>query len=129
MTVTAYDSIEDMFKDVQSQVEKSNAAVQPWQSQIKEGTYFLRLERSFGIVIYGYVDKLEYEEDKELYASPHMEHFRPARCFSEMCPEGEFGDVHIATVDLIISKEVFDKAKENNWPNDINAVIDLANIQ
>jgi len=128
MEVTAFKNVEDMMAHINSQREAADSRVGNWQKDLKEGDCFIRYERSIGIVIYGVVETLE-DEDKELYNMPHMKHFRPTRCYSCMCPEGEYGDIHVSNVNIIISKKIFEKAKALRWPNELADVARLVDIQ
>ena len=128
-TVTSFDNVEDMFAHIDSQREAADSRVEGWQEKLTYGDYFIYYERSIGVVIYGFIETLEDDEDKELYAEPHMKHYRPTRCYSRMCPEGEYGDVHVSSVDMIVSKDTFEKARQQNWPSDLTDVVGLVNFQ
>jgi len=128
-TITSFTNVEDMLEHIGKQRQNADQRVADWQATIKTGDCFLRYERSLGVVIYGYIEEIKDEEDKQLYKEPHMKYFRPTRCFSIMCPEGKYGDVHVSSIDMIVSKETFEKAKNNDWPNDLGEVVDLVDLQ
>ena len=39
-----------------------------------------------------------------------------ARCYSEMCPDGESGFVPLSVIFAIISEDEFQNAKRDGWP-------------
>jgi hypothetical protein len=129
MDITAFNSFGDMMNHIAAQKDAADARVESWQEDLKEGDCFIRYEHSIGVVIYGVVEALEYDEDKELYAEPHMKNFRPTRCYSYMCPEGEYGDVHVCSVSMIIPKSIFETAKQLGWPSRMGDVAALVDIQ
>lgn len=126
--VTAFDNFDDMMAHINEERNAADGRVEDWQAALKEDDCFIRYEPSINAVIYGVVEAI-YKEDEKLYAEPHMKHFRPTRCFSFMCPEGEYGDVHVSSVSVIISKEVFEKAKQCGWPSDLDFVRKLVDFQ
>jgi len=113
---------EEFFERVRKAEAEADGAVQPWQEALKVGDCFVRLWDPYGaganpLAIYGHIDELKYQEDRDLYAGEEMKHHRPCTCYSQMCPEGEFGDVHISTVAGILPRPLFDFAKAHGWPS------------
>ena len=106
--IQSFDSLDDAMNRLRRQMVAADAQVLPWQVRIKPNDYFRR-ESGFDFLIYGHV--LEEEEPRE----PGLEHYRLCRCYSVACPEGELGDVHVSTIDQLISKGTFDQARSRRW--------------
>jgi hypothetical protein len=137
MTIRSFDSAEEMIAEMEKSREAADARVDPKQEAIKVGDCFMRWAPEADLVIYGEVlDPLEWYRDKDLdanegelraemefekatRAAPHMKHFRHTRCYSPVVEEGEFGDVHVATM-MPIPREVFETAKTAGWPQDFS---------
>ena len=119
MEIQFFDSVEEMFDEIHQAREAADARVKPWQAAIKLGDHFVRVEALGGdlLTIYGEVIESPYPEDREVFAQPHMKHYRLTRCFSVACPEGEIGDVHVSSVQLLIDKETFELARLTGWPS------------
>jgi len=45
------------------------------------------------------------------YNPGEYENLRECRCYSLACPEGEIGNVHVATVDKLIDRRTFESVK------------------
>ena len=108
MEFEAFDSFEDMQKRLQEQMKAADARVQPWQTEIKPTDYFLR-QGGYGFPIYGNVLE-QYGPDQ-----PDLKHYRFCKCYSIACPEGELGDVHVCTIEQIISEAAFEDARQQGW--------------
>ncbi len=108
MEFEAFDSLEDMMARLNEQIERADAHVQPWQAKIKPGDYFRR-SSGYGFDIYGEV--LPEEEPRE----PRLRHYRFCQCYSVACPEGEMGDVHVSTIETLLTKSEFSTAQEQGW--------------
>ena len=98
-----FDSVEEMFEAEREAQEAANARVKEWQKQIKVGDCF-RQETDYGFDIYG--------EVLEECEAEHLKHYRFCYCFSEACPEGEKGDVHMSQVTELISREDYEAVKK-----------------
>ncbi len=96
--------VDDLFEAENANQEAAALQIQSWQAVIKPGDFFVRSE--MGLTIYGKV-----MPDSESDGA-----YRFTRCFSEMCPEGELGDMHISTVTRILTKAEFLAAKKTGWP-------------
>lgn len=94
--------MEALWKDK----EAADSLVQPWQAKIKARDYFMR--RVHGIPIYGQVLK-ENKRPKEL------KNYRFTKCFSVICPIGEKGEIHVSTIEKILTKEEFKEARMRGW--------------
>jgi len=104
MTFTAYDSFEEMMDDLSKAMDAADARVKPWQTAIQKGHHFWH-PTDYGFPIFGQVLEDGYKEE-------HLKHYRFCFCFSEACPEGEKGDVHISVIGGLISKECFEAIYE-----------------
>jgi hypothetical protein len=141
MTVTSYDSVEDMFEALQSAKKAADAYVQEWQRTAKAGDCFLRYIHSPSIAIYGEIldpakpadgdttiTDEELAEDAELYTHPHMQSIRFSRCFSTACPQGELGDVHLSTLTSFLTAAQFARARELGWPSDPSVILQVLQV-
>jgi hypothetical protein len=97
-----FESVEEMFEAERKAQDAANARVKEWQKQIKPGDCF-RQETAYGFDIYG--------EVLESYTRAEMRHYRFCYCFSEACPEGERGDVHVSVITEVISRKDFEAIK------------------
>jgi hypothetical protein len=121
--ITFYDSFEDMMEAEQRAREAADARVRPAQAGMKPGQYFINFRYGLELPIFGEilditrlgVDQEEQDYIDESYAQPHMKFYRPSKCYSVVCPEGEIGDVHLSEIDAIIDQELFAFYRENGW--------------
>lgn len=122
--------MDDLFEVIAKNQAAADALVEPWQTELKPGDHFLRLaEYGSGVLaIYGKVEELKYAEDRELYALPRMKHYRPTRCYSVVCPEGEYGDIHISTAIKKLNRIQFNMAEEQGWPSDAASLREILEL-
>jgi len=125
--IRSFSSIDELFEAQAADQKVADSKVQPWQANLKPGSFFLRIVD--GVYIYGEVldpavptwegaseeELEEIRESAEMYNEEHMKHFRFCRCFSKYCPEGEYGDVHVSTISLVLHADDFTAVRENNW--------------
>lgn len=119
--ITAFEDVEDLLDHLNHQRDVADSHVEAWQAALKPGDFFVRLiPESEGIVaVYGEVLDPEAESDPEsIYNEPHMKHIRFTQCFSMLCPSGELGDTHVASMGRKLSKTQFNLAAEMGWPSD-----------
>lgn len=128
-TITEFDNIDDMLSYIQEGREEADAAVGPEARQFVPGTHYARFIPDHGLLVYGEIidpieserqagaDEDEIEFQRQLRDEPHMKHMRFTKSYSEACAEGEFGDVHVSTMHVPLTKEEFERAKANAWPN------------
>lgn len=133
MTVQAFDSFSDALVVLAANEKAADEAATETQKAVTIGDYFMRHCPDADVVVYGEIldpslpaapyDKGLSEEDLEEirregedYAS--RPYIRFCRCFSILEPEGELGSVHVVTMDLVISRDLFEAAKALDWPND-----------
>lgn len=108
MEFEAFDSLEEMLERIDQARRAADAQVRPWQAAIKPGDYF-RKDSGYGFPIYGHV------ENEEEPREPELQHYRFCHCFSVACVEGEYGDVHVSTIDAVIRQDLFDEARQRGW--------------
>jgi len=130
MHVQEFNSLEEMLAEIARQREAADAHVGDRGRLFRPGQRFVRLAPEFGTIIYGEIldpieaereagaDEDELEFQRQLRDAPHMVNFRFCRCWSEICPEGEFGDVHVSSMHLDITAAEFDRARDAGWPSD-----------
>lgn len=101
MNITFYDSTEEMLDDLSKAMQAADEKAQEWQKAIKKGDCFWQ-ETEYGFNVYGKVLKNAYREK-------HLRNYRFCKCYSEACPEGEMGDVHVSVISGILSREEFEE--------------------
>jgi hypothetical protein len=106
MPIFEFDRYEDMMEALWRDREAADSKVQPWQEKIKGGQYFVR--RVDGIPIYG-------EVLKERKRPKHLKNYRFVECYSVILPEGEKGDIHVSTIEKILTRQEFDDARGRGW--------------
>ena len=119
MNIQFFDSTEEMFDAIHDARQTADGRVLPWQTRIKPGDLFVRVVM-FGaeiLTIYGEIIESPFEQDREIFAQPHMKHYRLSKCFSVACPEGEMGEVHVASIQILIDRETFELARLAGWPS------------
>lgn len=136
MSVKLFDSLEEMFADIEKGMEEANSSVRPFQEAIKPGDFYARWEPNAGVMIYGeIIDPLqwyhdqpkpwdhdleeEYGYDKQMWDSYRMRHMRYTKSYSVMCPDGEPGSVHVAVMHAKLNREQFEFMRRCNWPESI----------
>jgi hypothetical protein len=84
-------------------------------SDFKHGDHFVRLHPC-GVMIFGEVlEHTDYPEDSATIKTGRISGYVYARCYSTLCPEGEFGDTHITMIQSKIPKDLFELARVNGW--------------
>lgn len=131
-----FDDMDEMVAAEAAAQDEAAKLVQPWQREIAVGDKFVKVSRGFAI--FGEVldpsevlRQIDADEDEiafetELRAEPHMQNFRFCRLYSPIYPEGQMGDVHIATVSAIISEDIFETFRKRGWrvnQNDLVGVL------
>jgi hypothetical protein len=121
--ITFYGSFEEMMEDLGRAMKEADARVRPTQANMEPGKYFINFRHGPELPIFGQV--LDYkklgvnpEEQgyiNETYEQPQMKYYKPTRAFSDACPQGELGDLHLSEVDAIIDPELFEYYQEHNW--------------
>lgn len=120
--IIAFDDVEDVMTHLRQERDQADSQVQPWQAELKPGDHFIRLIplEDGPVAVYGEVVEPDYDDEDgpNLYDQPHMKNVRFTRCFSMMCPGGELGDTHVATMGRKLSKVQFNLAAKMGWPSD-----------
>lgn len=102
MNITSYSNMNDMVDALRHAMEAADSRVKNWQANIGKGACFIQ-ESGYGFPIYGEV--LEDAPSRD-----NIKNYRFCKCYSEACPEGEMGDVHVSVIDKVISRDEFNKA-------------------
>ena len=106
--VTFYDSFDDMMEAERKAQEEAARRTQDWQKRIRKGDYFVS-NSGYDFPIFGEV--LDDYRDKD----PAIQYYRFCDCYSIACPEGEKGDIHISTIQFLISQDVFEFYRKKGW--------------
>lgn len=131
MTIKTYSSYEEMLAQLQADRAAADALVGPEAAQYKMGGHYARFHPS-GLIIYGeLLDPIQEEKDagadedevefqRQLRAQPHMKNYFYTKSYSRApgCKDGEYGDVHVSAMNLPLTKEEFERARELGWPVD-----------
>jgi hypothetical protein len=123
----------DVIFVVEAEARKAaDAMIRDWQRAVAPGH---KVTRPCGdLIIYGEIlDVIETErpyydlnnpDEAAQFASVQSMHgdcWSKSYCFgrfySEACPEGEYGDIHRASIRAVISDETFEKARAAGWPS------------
>ena len=111
MTITFYDSDEEMWEDLHKKMKDADARLKPTQASIRPGQHFINFRHGPELPIFGEV----LDTDDAIYKETHMQHYRLTEAYSAACPDGEIGDTHVSDMDAIIDSELFKFYKEENW--------------
>lgn len=79
----------------------------PWQQELQPRDYVFRSGPEFYIFS-------EILPDPEPRAKG-LEHYRFTRSYSVACVSGELGDIHVSTVEGLLTTEEFETAKSKGW--------------
>ena len=114
LAIETVESIEGLVLAETRAVKSADARVKDWQRQTAAGDCFWIVE-SDGLEIFG-------EVLSDYSAIPHRRNFRECRCYSAVCPKGEIGDIHVATMnarmrrgDFELIKKLFGMAVSNGY--------------
>jgi len=112
VNITFYDSTEEMLDDLGQAMQEADEKVKPWQAEIKKGDYFWQ-ETEYGFKIYGKVLNNAYlvspSDEEGISGEKHLRNYRFCKCYSEACPEGETGDVHMSVIGGLLTREEFEE--------------------
>lgn len=118
--VTTFDSLEDMIEALEEQGKKAKESANNLRSYLEKfrelGTCFV-MAHPAGFFIYGQVEGSDYPEDLQDLEASFQDGYVFCRAFSEVCPEGELGSIHISKIEAVISQEGFNGAREKGWPS------------
>jgi len=99
MNITFYNSTEEMLDSLNQAMQEADERVKQWQAEIKKDDCFWQ-DTEYGFQVYGEVLENAYRER-------HLKNYRFCRCYSEACPEGELGDVHVCVIGGLLTREEF----------------------
>ena len=106
MEVEFFDTVEEAEERIEQARKAADARVAPWQAELKRGDLFMARSGE-GFPVFG--------EVLETYREKRLQHYRFCRCWSEVCPEGELGDVHVSTVVCKVGPELFERLRKEGW--------------
>jgi hypothetical protein len=129
--ITVHDSFEDMMNTIADARDSADARVLDFQKKYRSGDILVS-DSGYGFPIFHEIldnEKLvkgnlwkygdDYEDEGfytlDLYNEPHMKYFRFCNNFSEACAWGELGDYHISQTIGKISRDDFEKLKDNGF--------------
>jgi hypothetical protein len=101
VNITFYDTTEEMLDSLTDAMETADDNTKEWQKAIKKGDYYMQ-ETEYGFNIYGKVLKNAYRQKS-------LRNYRFVKAYSEACPDGEMGDVHVSVISGILSREEFEE--------------------
>jgi len=105
-----------MYKAIDDARIAADGKVKDWQCQIKPGDFYI-IFTNFGITIYGEI--LDPDPGDDEFNSEEFRNYRLCRAFSVACETGEMGSCHVSQVSCLITKELFEKFREQNWSVDL----------
>lgn len=114
-TLNSPEEIRAFFERQRHNADVMDDSVREWQAAIKAGDFYFQRFESMGqlLDIFGEVIVSQFAEDRDLMArTPNR---RLVRAFSEACPEGEVGTVHVASIWKVLTPEEFAQAKATGW--------------
>ena len=94
------DNFEDFISLEQEAQKQASLQIQPWQREVKPGDFIVRKSQGFDI----FCEVLPTDPEET------MSDYRLVKAFSEVCPQGEMGDIHISTIHLVINQLLFEAA-------------------
>ncbi len=81
-------------------------STEEWQKNLKPGQFYISLFQD--MIIYGKILEIIEEDGKP-------SNYRFVKAYSEMCQEGELGEMHVSTVTCSISECLFDFAMQSGF--------------
>jgi hypothetical protein len=100
MEFESYDSLDAMYKAMEEQRMLADSFVKPFQKAASPGDYYTQAT-DYGFTIYG-----EILQDPEP-RPPKLVNYRFVEAYSVACPDGERGDIHVSSIDRIITADEF----------------------
>lgn len=108
MQIYSFDDLDDMFFQLRKDMDEADLRTQPWQIKVKPGDLFVR-NTPYGFRIYGKI--LPEEEPRQL----GVQLYRLCEAYSQTCPNGEVGDIHVSTIERLLTQEEFDAVQARGW--------------
>ncbi len=129
--VTFYNSFDDMMDDLGKAMKQADSRVTNEHRRYRPGDIVVS-DSGYGFLIFNDLQDIEklvgenlrkYGDDYEdegiytldLYREPHMRYYCFSKSYSEMCPEGEYGDFHISQGLFRIPRYVFEELKKKGF--------------
>jgi hypothetical protein len=97
--VTGYDTVEEMFAHIDANRRIADAQAKDWQKEIRAGDYYAQWVPELGFPIFGKILEDDY--------TGALKHFRFTFAFSDACPAGESGDVHVSAITTLLDEAAF----------------------
>ena len=107
MEFSAFGDLDEMFRQMREDQQAADGSVRDWQASVKPGDYVAR--SGPGFMIYSQI--LDDPEPRDA----SLAHYRFTRSYSLACPSGELGDLHVSTIEKIITADDFKAARERGW--------------
>jgi len=114
--ITGYRTIEEAFNAIRASEREADKRTEPWQRGIKSYDKLVRFWKRDGdtLTIYAAVAPFEgVNPDVGLFG----QNWRLVQAFSEACPHGEYGTVHVSQWHGTITDEEFHLAEKLGWPS------------
>ena len=108
MAIESFESFDEMWQYLQEEKEIAYAQVQPWQTEVRAGDYFQKT-CSQEFLIFGIV----FSEDEP--RAEGLENYRFSKCYSIACVDGELGDIHVSTIERLLTEGEFLDAHRRGW--------------
>lgn len=128
-TYTSFNSLEEMFDEIEKQRKLADSRVTPEQKAYRPGQIvisdsgmgfpifheILDVEKIARDEIFKYSDEESAIHTLDIYRQPHMKNFCPAKSYSIFCQDGELGDIHRSQIIGKIPKYIFTFIKSRRF--------------
>ena len=131
MKITFYESHDEMWEDLQKQMQIADSRVTEEQKKYRHGDIVVS-DSGYGFPIFHDIFDIEkiVKDDLwkhgdsiedwaihtlDLYRKPHMKYYCYTKSYSEACPDGEMGDFHRSLGLFRIHRNVFNEIKEKGF--------------
>jgi hypothetical protein len=130
MTTRSFDSLDQVFTDLDQLTDRALEAATPAQRAIDYGDHWMRYVKPLRLWIFGRVATLDEQEasvratgvgEEEVAISrasaveTHRRGFRFGPTYSERVPDGEIGSTHIVTIGCTLTAEQFETLRGVGW--------------
>lgn len=137
MAVKSFKDPMELFEEMRRNKERADQQIEGWQRSIRPPAKVIRIAEAAGklLLIYGSIidpveserahynlndpmDAAEFQFVEQRFGSDWQRSFRFGRFYSPLCVEGEFGQIHLATITGVLTEAEFKAAQEQEWPQD-----------
>lgn len=137
MSVKSFGDPLEMFEEMRRNKERADQQIEDWQRSIRPTAKVIRIAEMGGrhILIYGEIidiveserahynlndpmEAAEFDYVERRYGEDWQRSFRFGRFYSPLCVEGEFGQIHLATITGVLTEAEFEAARNQGWPQD-----------